>query len=72
MTKFKQIKDLYSHLPDFLKECEHNANTLWLINRVEQLESTLEFTRLHLKSMEGYSLVWGAIHEINKALKEYP
>lgn len=40
-------------------------------NYVQTLVKTLDFVRLHMKSMEGYSLVWGAINEINKALEAW-
>ena len=42
MTKLEEIEKLYSHLEGFMREVPHNANTLWLINRVKTLEEALK------------------------------
>jgi hypothetical protein len=42
--KLKEIKKLYCHVQGVMKEFPHNANTLWLIARVEQLEKAMELS----------------------------
>ena len=65
---------------DFLDDWDQSGQCFWLgVNWVrknpppetEHLISALEFCLKHLESMENYSLISGARHEMNLALNNF-